>query len=173
MCLACCNPVPKFSWLLHLWSKSLPRLNVLIGVVSDIFWTFEPFITKLWWYHELECHTKSCFAIFKVKISVRAHVIKIWPFLLYLLNCWFLASTYSLMVQSQGHLVCFSACKQLTLCAQQNVNQIKSDHSFLLCLFTARWYSACKQLTLCAQQNVSQVKSDHTFVLCLFTARWY
>ena len=31
---------------------------------------------------------KDCFAIFKVKATARAHMIKIWQFLLYLLNCW-------------------------------------------------------------------------------------
>ena len=31
---------------------------------------------------------KNCCAICKVKVIVRAHVIKIWQFLLYFLNCW-------------------------------------------------------------------------------------
>ena len=31
---------------------------------------------------------KDWFAIFKVKVTARAHMIKIWQFLLYLLNCW-------------------------------------------------------------------------------------
>ena len=31
---------------------------------------------------------KIWFAIFKVKVTVGAHMIKIWQFLLYLLNCW-------------------------------------------------------------------------------------
>ena len=31
---------------------------------------------------------KDCFAIFKVKFTARAQMIKIWQFLSYLLNCW-------------------------------------------------------------------------------------
>ena len=31
-------------------------------------------------------------AIFKVKVAERAHMIKIWLFLLYFLNCWFLGN---------------------------------------------------------------------------------
>ena len=31
---------------------------------------------------------KDCFAIFKVKFTLRAQMIKIWQFLSYLLNCW-------------------------------------------------------------------------------------
>ena len=31
---------------------------------------------------------KDWFAIFRVKVAARAHMIKIWQFLLYLLNCW-------------------------------------------------------------------------------------
>ena len=32
------------------------------------------------------------FAIFKVKVTARAHMIKIWLFLLHFLNCWFLGN---------------------------------------------------------------------------------
>ena len=32
---------------------------------------------------------KDWFAIFKVKVTARVHMIKIWQFLLYILNCWF------------------------------------------------------------------------------------
>ena len=32
---------------------------------------------------------KDWFAIFKVKVTARAHMIKVWQFLLYLMNCWF------------------------------------------------------------------------------------
>ena len=41
-------------------------------------------------HNELECHAKKKkeFAIFKDKVTARALMIKIWQFLLYLLNCW-------------------------------------------------------------------------------------
>ena len=35
---------------------------------------------------------KDWFAIFKVKVAATAHMIKIWLFLLYFLNCWFLGN---------------------------------------------------------------------------------
>lgn len=52
----------------------------------DIFWTTWPFVAKLGMVvhnHELECLAKWFVAIFKVKVTVRTYMIKIWPFLLY------------------------------------------------------------------------------------------
>ena len=64
-----------------------------VKCVDDIFGTTVHFATKpqliLWciimsW----SVMQKNWFPIFKVKVTERAHVIKIWQFLLYLLNCW-------------------------------------------------------------------------------------
>ena len=38
-------------------------------------------------HHELECYSQEWLAIFKVKVTARTHIIKIWQFLLYFLNC--------------------------------------------------------------------------------------
>ena len=48
----------------------------------------QPFVTKLGivvHHHEPECHATKWNAIFKVKVTVWAYIIKIWQFLLYLL----------------------------------------------------------------------------------------
>ena len=58
----------------------------------NISWTAEPFFlpNMVWWY----ITTKQCvlwknwFTIFNVKVTAWAYIIEIWPFLLYLLNCW-------------------------------------------------------------------------------------
>ena len=39
-------------------------------------------------HHEPECYAKRFVGHFKVKVTARAHMIKIWQFRLYLLNCW-------------------------------------------------------------------------------------
>ena len=50
-------------------------------------------------HNERECHAKKKpFAIFKVKVTARARIIKIWQFLLYLLNCWSFSTKHGLMV---------------------------------------------------------------------------
>ena len=61
-----------------------------------IFWAAGPCETKLSLvvqHHEPKCHAeKQWFTIFKVKVTARAHVIRIWLFLLYYLNCGFLGN---------------------------------------------------------------------------------
>ena len=49
---------------------------------------------------ELVCHAKELGPIFKVKVTVRAYIITVWLFKLYLLNWWFLffAAKLSLLV---------------------------------------------------------------------------
>ena len=79
-------------------SRSYQRFKMLVNVCPDIFWTAKHFVTKLAMmvqHHEPEYHTekkkkKKLFAIFRVKVKARAHMIRIWIFLLYLMNCWFL-----------------------------------------------------------------------------------
>ena len=53
--------------------------------------------------HEPECRVEIfvvVVAIFKVKVTVGVHIIKIWLFLLYFLNCWFLVWWYMIISQS-------------------------------------------------------------------------
>ena len=59
-------------------------------------------------HHEPEYHTgKKLFANFKVKVTVRAHMIKIWLFLIYYLNCWFLGNkTWSDDTSSEARVSC-------------------------------------------------------------------
>ena len=63
-----------------------------VGVCLDnISWTAQPFLTKLCivvCYYKASVLKKNWFTIFHVKISERAYVIKMWLFLLYLLNYW-------------------------------------------------------------------------------------
>ena len=65
----------------------------LRGCPDDILWTTKHFVTKhgmVMLQNEPECHTKQkLFAVFKVKVTARAHIIKTLLRLLYLLNCWF------------------------------------------------------------------------------------
>ena len=62
---------------------------------------------------------KILFAVFKVKITVSAHMIKIWLFLLYLLNCWFFGNqTWSDDTSSYARLSCE---KNLQSSSQQRV----------------------------------------------------
>ena len=58
---------------------------------DDISWSIQPFLTKLGmvvYYYEAIVIQKNCFTNLNVKVTVRAYIIKIWLYLLYLLNCW-------------------------------------------------------------------------------------
>ena len=66
---------PKNPWILSRWyllnhKRSFSKLGIVMH------------------HSESECHAKRLIAIFKVKVTARAHTIKWWQFLLYLLNCW-------------------------------------------------------------------------------------
>ena len=81
----------------RLTSNRRLKLSVII-CPDDIFWAAKHFVTKRGMVtqqqNEPECHVKQkLFAVFKVKVTARAHVIKIWLWLLYLLNCWFFMAT--------------------------------------------------------------------------------
>ena len=64
--------------------------------VDNIFWITAHFVTKfgmVMQHHQPESYGHFVVvAIFKVKVTARAHIIKIWLFLLYNLNCWFLGN---------------------------------------------------------------------------------
>ena len=65
-------------------------------------------LPNLVWYHEPEaCGNYVVVAIFKVKVTARAFMIKIRPFLLYYLNCWFLGNqTWSDDTSSEARVSC-------------------------------------------------------------------
>ena len=76
---------------------------------------------------------KDWFAIFKVKVTASAHMIKIWQFLLYLLNCW--SFCYQTWFNSNNHKpMCFM--KKLDCYVQgQGHRKIKTVSESL-----SRWY---------------------------------
>ena len=82
--------------LLRSRSRSQQRFKMLVKVCpDDIFWTTDHFDTKLdmvMQHHEPDCHAEYWLAVFNVKVTARAYMIKIWLFLLYLLNCWSLCN---------------------------------------------------------------------------------
>ena len=60
-------------------SRSQQRLNISVNVHLDIFLTAEPFVTKLGMvmhHHGPECHAKRLVYYFKVKVTVKAPVIR-------------------------------------------------------------------------------------------------
>ena len=90
-------------------------------------------------HHEPECHVeKKLFAIFKLKVTVRAHSIKVWLFPLCLLNCWFFSNqTYSHDTSSLARVSCE---KKKDYCIQ---GQGHSKESKCQCL--SRWYLLNRQ----------------------------
>ena len=63
------------------------------------FLNYRTFCYQIWYGEVASWARVSCgnfvvvvVAIFKVKVTARAHMIKIWLFLLYFLNCWFLGN---------------------------------------------------------------------------------
>ena len=84
---------PVENGITALRSRSQQRFKMSVNVCpDDIFWIREHIVTKLA-YHEPECHAeRGRGAVFKVKVTGVAHMIKIWLFLLYFLNCWFLGN---------------------------------------------------------------------------------
>ena len=89
-----CQSVLRKCLVLGLRSRSQRRLKVSVNIcLDDIFWTATYFVTRLGMMiqqNEPECHAEQkIFAVFKVKVTARANMIKIWLWLLYLLNCWF------------------------------------------------------------------------------------
>ena len=76
--------------LLHLRSRPQRRFKMSVNVCpDDIFWITEHFVTKfgmVMQHHEPECRAELVVvvvAIFKVKVTARVHMIKIWLSLLY------------------------------------------------------------------------------------------
>ena len=89
----------KHSLIVHhhcwsvLWKTALKGHTVKVQLFTEcpdnILWTIYCFVAKLFMvmhHHEPECHVKIVFPIFKVRVTVRAHIIKIWLCLLYFLE---------------------------------------------------------------------------------------
>ena len=72
-------------------SRSHQRFNMSVNVCfDDILWTAELLCYQAWYGDaeslvKVSCGEKKLFTIFMVKVTARAHMIKIWLFLLYLL----------------------------------------------------------------------------------------
>ena len=67
-----------FVWMIFSESQ-----NILL---SNLVWWCSIMRQIVMWKSLFFCFV---FAVFKVKVTARAHMIKIWLFLLYFLNCWF------------------------------------------------------------------------------------
>ena len=85
--------VLRKNWITALKVKVTPKVkNVSEYLSGVIFWTTKHFVTKLGmvvYHYEANCRAeKNWFTIVNVKVTVRAYIIKIWLFLLYLPNCW-------------------------------------------------------------------------------------
>ena len=98
--------------LLYSKSRSQRRFKMSANIcLDDIFWTTKHFVTKLGMVmqqNEPECHAEQkLFALFKGKVTAKAHLIKIWLLPLYLLNCWFFATKLDLIIgyDKPEHLV--------------------------------------------------------------------
>ena len=87
------------TWLLCSRSLSQPRLKVSVNVnLDDILCIAEPFVTKpsmVIHHYKPECHVQKMGCYLQGQghgNRICVHTMKSWPFLLYVLNCWFLAT---------------------------------------------------------------------------------
>ena len=144
--------------LLHSRSRSQRRFIMSVNVwLNDIFSMCpivyaQPFFffliqNLIWWCIIMrQCvMQKNCFIIFNFKVTARAYIIKIWLFLLNLLNCWSVCNKtwfdstecpvekWDYCIQSEGHskgsqcqwiivLIIFSLCVQLCLLSPEPRN---------------------------------------------------
>ena len=75
-----------------LYSRSQQRLKMSVNACpDDIFWTAQHFVTKR---SMVTCRGKKRkeFAVFIVKVTARADMVKISLFVLYLKKCWFIGN---------------------------------------------------------------------------------
>ena len=72
----------------HGHSKFTRLMNVFPMMSSESLKLLQP--NLLWWSIIISkiVFQKDWFAIFKIKVTARVHMIKIWQFLSYLSNCW-------------------------------------------------------------------------------------
>ena len=76
------NPTPSFLKGITVTVSSCPSIHLFRYCPQDIFWTAQLFISKL--FMVVHHHESGWFAVFMVKVTLRAATIKIWQFLLYL-----------------------------------------------------------------------------------------
>ena len=62
--------------------KVIVKVQILIECMDNIFWTEWLFVAKLSMVIHHHEYCKVCFVTIKVKVTVRTHILKIWPFLL-------------------------------------------------------------------------------------------
>ena len=83
--------------LLQSRSRSQQRFKMSVNVFPDDIFFFPPCVQPfflipnlVWWCIIMsQCvMQKNWFTIFNVKVTARIYIIKIWLYLLYLLNCW-------------------------------------------------------------------------------------
>ena len=111
---------------------------------DGILWTtnhFRPNLVLWCIIMRWSCMWKNLFTIFKVKVTVRAYLLKIWLFLLYLLNCWFVCNqTWYLSTTSYAGVF----CEKLDYCIQGQGDSEGSE-----CQWMSRWNLNCQ--TFCNQ----------------------
>ena len=86
-----CNEIVVFGVCGFFWGWGVGR-EITVSVCwefcpNDIFLTTEPFVTKLGimvHHHELDCYVENWFAIFRVKVTVSAPVVKMGLFVVYI-----------------------------------------------------------------------------------------
>ena len=84
--------------VLHSRTRSQWRFKMLVKVRPDTFWITEHFVTKfgmVMQHHEPKCHAEEKFVLFcylQDQGHRKGHMIKMWLFLLYFLDCWFLGN---------------------------------------------------------------------------------
>ena len=109
------------------WLHSRSRSQWRFTMSRWYFLNYRTFCYQVWYVDAASWANvmgKFCFffvffiAVFKVKVTVRAHMIKIWLLLLYYLNCWFLGK---FCVQCLCVLFYVNLCTGLILCFLSNL----------------------------------------------------
>ena len=78
-------------WLITAFKVKVTVEGQNVSVCTDDFFKMAHIVTKLGivlHHHELEYMQKDLFAVFKLKVTTRAHITKLWQILVYLQNCW-------------------------------------------------------------------------------------
>ena len=86
-----CLAREKKGGLLNSRSRSQRRIKMLMFIQmisSKVLNILSPDLALWYALSWVECHANRLVCFFKVKVTARAYMIKIWQFLLYLLNCW-------------------------------------------------------------------------------------
>ena len=138
--------VRRHDWRAVFKIKVTTKIKISVNAhPEDTIWAAEPFVTQpgmVMQNHEPVWYVrKDLFAVFKVNVTMRAHMIKTWPFLPYLFYEPF-ASKLSL---SRNCLLV-----SLDLRSQQ---MFKSSLMFLSPVFSAQPYQVCTVTKRCKQSR--------------------